>query len=146
MTRTLAGGAAVVSAGVLPFLVGMPAASAETKSDTQELNYEFSNNNGDDIVCHIRVHSELTRPTSDPTFDSLTETEVSNGPECAANLEIRATYTNQDGRSRTIIANGAGSYLGLRNDDVVSGYSAHHQVTFIDCVNFCTTPFDTHPK
>jgi hypothetical protein len=145
VTRRLAGGAAAVSAGVLPFVVGMPAAWAETKSAEHELDYEFTNDAGNSVVCHILGRSTLNRSTGDPTFDATSDTLIGIGPSCATSLTITARYTDQDGRARQSSASGLGT-LSLTNDDVASGYVATHTITFLDCVNFCTTSFDTSPK
>ncbi len=143
--KRLAGGAAVVTAGALPFVLGMPPAAAETKTAQHELNYEFTNNNGDSIVCRILGESSLTRSAGDPTFDSTSDTLISVGPSCGTSLTITARYTDDDGHARVSSASGLGT-LSLRNDDVASGYVATHTITFLDCVNFCTTSFDTRPK
>jgi len=141
----LAGGAAAVAAGALPFLLGISPAGAETKGTEHELDYEFTNNDGDSVVCHILGRSTLTRPTGDPTFDATSETLIGVGTSCGASLTITARYTDQDGHARQSGADGL-TFLTLRNDDVASGYVATHRITFLDCINFCTTSFDTRPK
>ena len=144
--RRLAGGAAALGAGTLPFLVGMPGAvAAETKTDVRELNYEFTNGNGDSVVCHILGVSSLTRPTGDPTFDSSSETRISTDSGCRASLVIEVHYTDQDGHARESSATGFDA-LSLQNDDVAANYVATHTITFVDCINFCTAVFDTRPK
>jgi hypothetical protein len=144
--RKLLRGTAAVTAGTLPLVLIVTPAAAETKSAQHELDYEFTNDNGDSVVCHILGRSTLTRASgSDPTFDSTSDTLIGIGTSCATSLTITARYTDQDGRARRSSASGLGT-LSLQNDDVASGYVATHTITFLDCVNFCTTSFDTRPK
>ncbi len=140
-------GVAALSAGTLPFVVGMPGAAAdETRTAHHQLDYEFSDGEGISHVCHIEGNSTLFRPTGDPTFDSFSDVFVSGGgSECDATVSVSARYTNADGRARVSSATGS-RLVELRNDDVASGYVATHRVTFVNCINFCTTPFDTTPK
>src|SRR5687768_3709484 len=52
--RTLTGGAAVLSAGVLPFVVSVPAAGADDYGYAgRELDFSFVNPAHETVTCHI---------------------------------------------------------------------------------------------
>jgi hypothetical protein len=138
-----------LAAGALPFALGMGTAAAdEAYSQSFFADHTFTTGDGRSVTCSVSGESNLFRPSGSETYlgDALTEA-LGDDPACGrAFVEVLATYTDAGGRTKTTGANSIDGDVQWFADDVASGFSVVHQVTFNDCRADCEVSTTTSPK
>jgi hypothetical protein len=141
--------AAALAAGAVPFALGIGTASAdEGYSQSFAKDHTFTAGDGHSVTCTFSGYSSLQRFSGQNTFDGQALTDAfGDDPACDIHfVAVIVTYTDGSGRQRQTGADSIDGDVRWFGDDVASGFSVLHSVTFDDCRANCEATFTTQPK
>ncbi len=141
--------AVAITAGALPFALGIGTASAdEAYSESFFKDHTFRAGDGTSVTCTVSGESNLFRQTGAETFiaDALTDASGEDSSCGFTFVEVVATYTDVNGRKKTTGANSIDGDVQWFADDVAGGLQVVHRVQFQDCRADCEVSVTTSPK
>ena len=141
--------AVALTAGALPFALGIGTASAdEAYSQSFFKDHTFTAGDGTRVTCVVRGEANLFRASGADTFvaDALTDASGEDSSCGFTFVEVIATYTDANGRTNTTGANSIDGDVQWFADDVAGGLEVVHRVQFQDCRADCEVSVTTSPK
>jgi hypothetical protein len=141
---------AALAAGALPIALGVGTASAdEFFNQFASSDHTFTAGDGSTVTCTVSGESSLSRPNGQNAYDAEALTSAAgDSPSCSITfVEVEVSYRDPAGRERHTGADSIdGDVRWFVKNDVSSGFSVVHRVTFDDCRADCEVTFTTSPK
>jgi len=141
---------AATTTGALALFAGAAPAAAESYVRGRSFEHTYRVEDGRRITCTVEGASALRRDDGEPAFEGTAVTSIPAGDGLCTSviLQMAISYVDRHGFERSLIVEGFGSpNIQWRADDVASGLSVEHGVTFdAPCVEGCSVGFTTSPK
>ena len=152
--RRLVRGLAAVTAGALPFALGVGSAEAtESHFNSTQFDHTFTALDGREVTCTVIGGSSLFRESSDTPYRadasifSFEPDPSPADPACTDGVSfVTASYVDGAGQRTTSGSSGPGGGTIWFADNVAADLSVAHALTYFDCQFNCEISFTTRPK